>query len=116
LWIVDHEAADGWGMMGKGGDVVQKCTRFEHEMPETSHVVQICTTFGKILYNWYKCSAKMHHLASMPVWDTLDGDPHKINSFPGDLIRGFPPLVAGVFGQIRYEQSVRIFITAISAE
>jgi hypothetical protein len=48
-------------------DVVQKCTRFEHKMPETSHLVQICTTFGEIIGNWYKCSAKMHHLTAMPV-------------------------------------------------
>jgi hypothetical protein len=24
--IDDHEAADRWGMLGGGGDVVQKCT------------------------------------------------------------------------------------------
>jgi hypothetical protein len=50
-----------------GGDVVQKCTTLVPKIAESLHVVHICTTFGEILGNRYKCSAKMHHLASMPV-------------------------------------------------
>jgi hypothetical protein len=48
-------------------DVVQKCTRFEREMPKTSHLVQICTTFGEIICNRHKCSAKMHQMKSVTV-------------------------------------------------
>jgi hypothetical protein len=66
--IDDHEAADRWGMLGGGGDVVQKCTALvpktagsfmwcknalhcSPKTPEWLHVVQICTTFGEIRCN-----------------------------------------------------------------
>jgi hypothetical protein len=44
LWIADHEAADRWGMMGKGGDVVQKCTTL---VPKNTGMV----SFGAYLHH-----------------------------------------------------------------
>jgi hypothetical protein len=54
-------------MVRKGEDVVQKCTTLVPKTARMLHVVHICTTFAEILGNRDKCSAKMHHLASMPV-------------------------------------------------